>query len=97
MENIDVCSLCNGNGYLAVSEAACSRCRGVGTILRNDIVTCKTCFGTGELTDIPCTDCLGTGLLQRKQTQVCSDCNGLGQRIIAEMLCDQCGGKGVVL
>ncbi len=67
----------------------CEKCGGSGAFSDDDIVTCKTCNGTGA---VRVTKRTPFGLFS--QTSVCQDCGGSGKTINRK--CSECGGLGTV-
>src|SRR3989339_730670 len=68
--------------------AACGKCQGNGAEPGTPITTCKTCKGSGVVTQVQRT------ILGSFQTRgACPDCRGEGKQ--AEKNCNQCGGSGL--
>ncbi|MCX6784864.1 MAG: molecular chaperone DnaJ [Candidatus Komeilibacteria bacterium] len=66
----------------------CNRCHGNGAEPGSAIETCKTCNGSGQVTQTQ-----QTFLGAIRQTVVCSECSGEGKKISKP--CQECGGRGV--
>ena len=69
---------------------ACSHCHGTGAENGSGYTTCKTCGGSGHVTQVA-----NTILGRMQTTAVCSACGGEGR--IIDKKCSYCGGEGVVL
>jgi molecular chaperone DnaJ len=65
----------------------CSSCNGLGAKKPEDIVTCGTCAGVGQVSTVQ-----NTILGQFRQTSTCPDCRGTGKKI--KNPCGDCRGKG---
>jgi molecular chaperone DnaJ len=65
----------------------CEHCKGNGAEPGSKIVTCKTCHGTGEVTELK-----QTIFGHIRHTAACSDCGGEGQTF--EKKCGVCHGTG---
>ncbi len=72
------CETCNGSGITAgSSKKTCSQCGGNGQVRRitktflgtvQQVSTCGTCRGTGEVISDPCTTCRGDGRIRGENT-----------------------------
>ena len=65
----------------------CGGCDGKGAQKPEDVVTCDTCQGHGQVSTIQ-----NTMLGQFRQTSTCPSCRGTGQKI--KNACTECRGKG---
>lgn len=63
----------------------CSHCDGKGSEKGSQVITCKTCSGTGEIRSVK-----NTILGQMTTSRVCDQCNGEGK--VPEKLCTFCNG-----
>ncbi len=67
---------------------SCDTCHGSGAAPGSNVVTCKTCSGSGQITQVQRTI---LGAIQTRTT--CTDCHGSGR--IPEKKCTTCRGTGV--
>ncbi len=63
----------------------CKRCSGKGAEPGSQIISCKTCQGSGEIRQVR-----NTILGQMSTASVCPDCNGEGR--VPEKICGECHG-----
>ncbi len=68
-----------------VKSDVCKHCHGEGAEPDSNIITCKTCGGTGEIRSVR-----NTILGQMTTSRICDECNGEGK--VPEKLCSVCHG-----
>ena len=67
----------------------CTLCEGKGTLKASDIITCKTCEGSGKIVRIIQ---LGPNMISQSQ-EICTSCRGRGKYIEDKDKCPECLGN----